>query len=185
MTGITKSENINEISTALAKAQGQLESAKKGEQGYGYRYSDLSTVIDTAKDVLSKNGLAVVQLIGEQSEKNVSLTTILTHSSGQFFQSVASLPVIEMKGCNPAQCAGATLSYLRRYAYQAIIGMASEDSDASSNGLEKPAKTTSFKAAETKVEAKSEAVIATVDAAPVQRQRFKKGAANGSNELDL
>jgi hypothetical protein len=42
-----------------------------------------------------------------------------------------------MKGCNEAQRAGAVYSYLRRYAFQAIIGMSSEDNDASSEGLKK------------------------------------------------
>lgn len=131
------SNQIGEIATALALAQGELDSAKKDSDGYGYNYSDLATVISTAKPVLQKHGLAVVQLVGYTEEKNVTVTTILTHSSGQFFRSVASLPVIDMKGCNQAQGAGASLSYLRRYAYQAILGMASEDNDASSDGPKK------------------------------------------------
>lgn len=181
------SGQINEIALALSKAQGELESAKKGEQGYGYKYSDLATVIETAKPILSKNGLAVVQLVGEQNEKSISLTTILTHSSGQYFRSHSSLPVVEMKGCNAAQCGGATLSYLRRYAYQAITGMASEDNDANSNGLDKPAKTSSFKADTSKkeeVKAVTKEVVAEAQGEPVQRQRFRKGA-TGGNQLDL
>lgn len=133
------SEQINEIATALSKAQAELEGAKKDSSGYGYNYSDLASVISSAKPILAKHNLAIVQLIGEQSESQVSLTTILTHSSGQYFKSKATLPVIEMKGCNLAQGAGASLSYLRRYAYQAIIGQPSEDVDASSNGKAKSA----------------------------------------------
>lgn len=133
------SEQINEISAALSKAQSELEGAKKDSSGYGYNYSDLASVISSAKPILAKHNLAIVQLIGEQSESQVSLTTILTHSSGQYFKSKATLPVIEMKGCNLAQGAGASLSYLRRYAYQAIIGQPSEDVDASSNGKAKQA----------------------------------------------
>lgn len=183
-SNVEMSTNINEISAALSKAQGELESAKKGEQGYNYKYSDLATVIDTAKVVLAKHGLAVVQLVGEQNEKSISLTTILSHSSGQYFRSHSSLPIVEMKGCNAAQCGGATLSYLRRYAYQAIIGMASEDSDASSNGFDKPAKTTSFKADTPKKEEVKADAASETKAEPVQRQRFRKGATSG-NQLDL
>lgn len=128
------SDKIDAISLALAKAQEELESAKKDQSGYGYNYSDLASVIKTAKPVLAKNALSIVQLLGP-TEGNVSVTTILAHSSGQFFKSNASLPLIDMKGCNSAQSAGASISYLRRYAYQAILGMSSEDTDASSQGV--------------------------------------------------
>jgi hypothetical protein len=133
------SRSIGKISAALSKAQSELESSKKDNSGYGYNYSDLATVIATAKPVLAKNGLAITQLIG-QTTNTVQVTTILVHAeSGEYFKSIASLPVIEMKGCNVAQGAGAACSYLRRYAYQAILGMASEDNDASSEGIQKPA----------------------------------------------
>lgn len=130
------SNQINEIATALAKAQAELSSAKKDQSGYGYNYSDLASVINSSRDVLTRNGLAVVQLVGPTTDK-VSLTTILTHTSGQFFKTESSIDLVEMKGCNKAQMAGSSLSYLRRYAYQAIIGQPSEDNDASSNGFNK------------------------------------------------
>ena len=139
------SANIADIATALSKAQAELNSASKDSSGYGYNYSDLAAVINSSKPVLAKHGLAVVQLVGRQAAGTVEITTILTHSSGQFFKSVATLPVIEMKGCNAAQNAGASLSYLRRYAYQSIIGQPSEDNDASSKGLDKPKASGSFK----------------------------------------
>jgi hypothetical protein len=137
------STNIADIASALSSAQAELESAGKGTSGYGYNYSDLATVIQTAKPVLQKFNLAVTQLVGNDNSGNPAVTTILTHSSGQFFRSVASMPAIEMKGCNTAQQMGATISYLRRYAFQAILGMASEDNDASSNGFSKSASSTS------------------------------------------
>lgn len=146
---VQMSEKIDEIATALSKAQGQLESAKKGTEGYGYNYSDLASVISTAKPVLSSNGLAIVQLTGNSGDK-MQITTILTHSSGQYFKSVFAMSLVDMKGVNIAQKAGATLSYMRRYAYQSIIGMSSEDSDASSKGF------SSGKKAAPKKEAKKE-----------------------------
>jgi hypothetical protein len=50
-----------------------------------------------------------------------------------------------MKGCNVAQGAGASISYLRRYAIQAILNMSSEDVDASSDGAKKTAAKKDFK----------------------------------------
>lgn len=179
-TDTTMSNNIADIATALSKAQSELDSAKKDSSGYGYNYSDLASVINTSKPVLAKHGLAVVQLVGKQADGNVEITTILTHSSGQFFKSVASLPVIEMKGTNAAQNAGASLSYLRRYAYQAIIGQPSEDNDASSKGLEKPATTSSFKKSDKKVEVKKEVAKSEETETVKPNFRRKKAATEAS-----
>lgn len=149
------SSRINEIAAALSKAQGELDTTKKDSKGYGYNYSDLASVIATARPILAKHNLSVVQLVGSTDEF-VEVTTILSHSSGQFFRSVATLPVIEMKGCNVAQGAGASLSYLRRYAYQAILGMASEDNDANSNGGSKGSSRVAASSADQLTETKSE-----------------------------
>lgn len=131
---IAMSSTIGKIAAALSKAQGKLEAAGKGTEGYNYNYSDLASVIATAKLVLSESELAVVQLVGNDGDK-VKVTTILTHSSGEFFKSEVSSNLVEMNKVNTLQRAGATISYLRRYAYQAILGMASEDNDASSHGF--------------------------------------------------
>lgn len=149
---VEMSTEIGEIALALSLAQGELEAANKGQSGYGYNYSDLTSVINTAKPVLVKHGLAVTQLVGTNGDKP-SITTILVHKSGQFFKSFADLPLIEMKGVNNAQITGAVYSYLRRYAYQAILGMSSEDNDASSNGFKKKGGTSFTKKAEPAKEA--------------------------------
>lgn len=127
-----KSEQINELAGALAKAQGELESAGKSSRGHGYNYSDLATVISTAKPVLAKHGLSISQLVNESDVDKVSVTTMLLHASGQFLSSTGTIKIPEMRGVNDTQKAGAALSYLRRYSLQSILGMASEDNDAAS-----------------------------------------------------
>lgn len=133
---VEMSLEIGEVALALSTAQGELNSAKKDTRGYGYNYSDLASVIEVAKPILAKNKLAITQLVGNAANGDPKVTTLLVHQSGQWFRSVSSMPVVDMKGCSPAQCHGATQSYLRRYAYQAIIGLASEDNDASPKGFE-------------------------------------------------
>ena len=166
MSSIQKSEQLNELATALAKAQAELTSAKKDSKGHGYNYSDLATVIEEAKRVLPKHGLSFTQLVGQTSMitdsivETISVTTILLHSSGQFISSEGSIRIPEMRGVNDTQKAGAALSYLRRYSLQAILGMASEDNDASSaTGDDK-------KSFAEKKSASNEAVVAT-DKKPV------------------
>ena len=122
--------SIEKIAKAICEMQTELEHAKKDSKGFNYNYSDLTGVIETAKPALNKHKLSVIQLVGQvDSNKNIGLTTLLLHDSGQYFRSYMNMPLVGMKGSNQAQEAGATISYMRRYAYQAIIGMASEDSD--------------------------------------------------------
>lgn len=127
------SEQLNEIGAALALAQAELATAKKDSSGYGYNYSDLTSVLATAKPVLEKNGLSVTQLVGKSTATEVSLTTVLLHKSGQFISEESSISIPEMNKINSTQKAGAAISYLRRYSLQAILGMASEDNDASTD----------------------------------------------------
>lgn len=127
------SENLDQIGAALASAQAELSTAKKDSSGYGYNYSDLASVLATAKPVLMKNGLSVTQLVGKSTATEVSLTTILLHTSGQFISEESSIGIPEMNKINVTQKAGAAISYLRRYTLQAILGMASEDNDASTD----------------------------------------------------
>jgi len=123
------SSKTGEIFTAFAKFQGELSNASKSKAGHGYKYADLANCIDMAKDHLAANGLAVAQLLGE-SEKGTTLTTILTHASGEYIRSTFLMSMAVMQGGagkNPAQAMGASITYMRRYAYAAIIGLAQEE----------------------------------------------------------
>lgn len=120
------SECINLISAALAKAQGTIVAA--GKSGYNphfkSKYSELSDVWDACRKSLSDNGLSVVQM-PQSKGGEVRLTTILSHSSGQWFKS--SLTSISAK--NTPQGVGSVITYLRRYALSSMVGVASDDDD--------------------------------------------------------
>jgi hypothetical protein len=122
---------LNELATALAKAQGEMEMAPKESSAFGNRkYADLATCIKTASPVLSKNGLSVVQKVIRVGKERL-LHTMLLHSSGQYIESTIDIE-IETGGQakNNLQSLGSSLSYLRRYMYCAIVGLAQEDTDA-------------------------------------------------------
>lgn len=126
------SEATSEIFAAFAKFQGELSNATKSKAGHGYKYADLAQCIETAREPLLNNGLAVTQLMG-QSESGATLTTMLTHSSGQWIRDSFVMEKAVLQGGggkNPAQAMGATITYMRRYSYTAIIGMTQEDEDA-------------------------------------------------------
>jgi hypothetical protein len=133
-----KSENINELATALVKAQATIGGVHKGSKAFGYNYANLEAVIAAVKEPLNANGLSFLQLIEDSGTPNtVQVTTLLLHSSGQYIGSTGSTEIPEMKGCNLAQRAGAAQSYLKRYQLQALTGLPTEDNDASSEGFSK------------------------------------------------
>jgi hypothetical protein len=134
-----QSEQINELAKALCAFQAEVETAKKGSQGYGYKYSDLSQVISTAKPILAKNHLSVSQSLSHTEQGHNTIVTTLLHASGQYMQSECIVPNLQAgKNMNAAQALGASISYMRRYAYQAILGMTSEDNDAVAPQMQQP-----------------------------------------------
>jgi hypothetical protein len=129
------SEQTNELFAALSKFQGELDNASKSKQGHGYKYADLAECINIAKAPLAATGLAVSQMLGQSELGKQTLITILTHSSGQYMMSEFDLvdaTLMGGAGKNPAQVLGSAITYQRRYAYTAIIGMAQQDDDAAS-----------------------------------------------------
>lgn len=128
---MNKSDQINELAAALVRFQAAISAApmKNKNPFIGNKYADLGTLIETAKPLLATNGLAVSQLPATVDGK-MGLETVLMHSSGQWISNTTALPVDPAKGMTIAQVAGSTLTYLRRYAFAATLGMyADEDVD--------------------------------------------------------
>ena len=126
------SENIGELAGALAKAQGAMVGVEKGKEGYGYRYADLSSVIDTLREPLATNGVSYTQghyFLKIDGKPYVGTETLMMHSSGQWIKTTLEIPMPQMKQLQPAQLMGVVATYGRRYLLQAIAGLASEDTD--------------------------------------------------------
>lgn len=121
-----KSESIKELATALAKAQGEFQAVKKDCENPFFKssYADLASVVATVKPVMAKYGLSVCQL-PSLGAKGPIVTTVLLHSSGEWLSSELEVPAVKPD----AQGIGSALTYGRRYALSAILGVASEDDD--------------------------------------------------------
>ena len=133
-----QSEQLNELAAALAKAQGEMSAASKDSANpfFKSKYADLSSVWEACRLPLSKNGLSVSQplgLVGETGEK-MALTTLLMHSSGQWVASTMVLP-----SCPKPQELGSVITYYRRYALAALVGVyqADDDAELAQRGVEK------------------------------------------------
>lgn len=121
-----QSDNINELMTALAKAQGKMSHASKDSENphFRSRYADLASVWQACREPLASNGLAVTQTLDFLGDRQVLVTT-LGHSSGQWIKSVMVLPQT-----GKPQEQGSLLSYYRRYSLASIAGVYQADDDA-------------------------------------------------------
>ena len=127
---MNSSATVKELATALAIVQGQLTFAKKDSKNPFFKsnYADLESVWDACRSLLSDNGLAIMQFPGDYVDGNMTLTTVMTHSSGEWVAQNMSLPVSKPD----AQGAGSAITYMRRYALAAIVGVVQADDDGNS-----------------------------------------------------
>ena len=122
------SDEIDKVSNALVHALGAMTDIVKGKTAdvgtYRYSYADLGDALAMARPVLLDNGLAVSQ-VAHVTGREVAVFTTLLHDSGQF---LTSQPFV-LPGGGTAQAVGSAVTYARRYALMAMLGLASEDDD--------------------------------------------------------
>lgn len=116
------------IYAALVAAQAEFPDVTKAKTAntgtYSYRYADLADVLDAVKPVLKAHGLAVIQ-DAVTEERGIGVTTIVIHESGE---ALKFGPLVLPYGNSP-QAAGSAITYARRYALVAALGLATDDDD--------------------------------------------------------
>lgn len=145
------SPQIGTLIAALAKARKAFKPVIKSANNpfFKSKYADLAEVIEATKDGLSDNGLAVLQPPAfERASGLVEILTIVAHSSDQWIKCWLEMPT--SKG--DAQGVGSAITYGRRYAYSAVLNVASEADDDGNAASGKNSKDKESKAEETNEE---------------------------------
>ncbi len=126
------SDNLDELATALAKAQAEMQpviKAKKANMGanskYSYSYADLAAVIESATATLAGHGLSIATPFEVDDRGDMVLVMVLLHTSGQ--RIVSRYPV--RAASDSPQAVGSAISYARRYAMMSIINLPAADDD--------------------------------------------------------
>lgn len=88
------------------------------------KYTDLKTAIDHYRPVLANHGFAIVQAFNVTDAEKPTLETCLLHESGE---SIRSNLILDMP--SDPQKAGAYITYMRRYALNAIMNCAGDPDD--------------------------------------------------------
>jgi hypothetical protein len=131
------SETIGAIAGALAKAQIELQNPEKAltatiaspfprEADRTFRYASLSSGLDLVRKSLGRHEIATVQTTSiDDTAGLIRLTTVLAHASGEWISS--DWPVCPLTETAAPHRMGAALTYARRYALFALVGIAGED----------------------------------------------------------
>lgn len=127
MENVRRSTEVNDLVQALAKIQATMEGAKKVRDNpfHKSKYADLSDVWDVLRKPLADNGIVVVQAPYPAGDGKVGIETTLIHTSGQFWTSRIDMPLVK----NDPQAVGSAITYARRYALSAMVGLCQEDDD--------------------------------------------------------
>lgn len=130
---MNKSESIKSFAEAMAKFHGEVKNPPKTADNpfFKSKYTPLDVIIDTAKPLLNKHGLSYIQSCSGDGQ-NITVTTLLMHSSGEW---VETDPLTLKADKATAQGAGSAITYGRRYALAAALGLASDEDD-DGNGAE-------------------------------------------------
>lgn len=147
-------KGIAELTDAITKARPNFGVIKKTATNPFYKdaagkprkYADLAEIIAATAEPLAEQGLYVFQAPIIEDGKTVGITTLLSHSSGEWLQtSMTGCPADQkLKDSNgnltisrfDAQTIGIGFTYLARYAMRAILNLGAEDDDG--NGLVSP-----------------------------------------------
>lgn len=121
-----QSESLTSFAKAFFKVQAAMKPAPKDSvnQHFKSKYADLASVWDACRIPLTSNGFSVIQRAEKHDEK-VSVTTTLLHESGEFIESTIEMTPMDAR----PQSDGSAITYARRYALAAMVGVCQDDDD--------------------------------------------------------
>lgn len=124
---MNQSSSIAALAAALAKAQAEISGAAKDSANpfFKSKYADLESVWSACRKPLTDNGLSVIQT-SQPTKHGLMLVTTLAHSSGEWIRGY--MPILVKDAT--AQSQGSGITYARRYALAAIVGVYQTDDDA-------------------------------------------------------
>jgi len=114
------------LAAALVAAQAEMPAVEKDGANPHFRskFVTLDALIATTRPVLNRHGLSIAQGAGGEHGA-VTLTTTIQHVSGEAWG--LTMPIYPAKP--DMQALGAAITYARRYAWAAILGIAAEEDD--------------------------------------------------------
>jgi len=162
---MNKSESIKELAIALCKFQGAVEKIKKTTTNpfFKSKYANLADILDVIRQPLSDVGLSFVQF----PKGNHELETMIMHVSGEWMSETYEMTPTK----NDPQGLGSVITYQRRYALGAILGLNIDEDDDGN------------KASEPQKEKKNEPEVQVIWVTEKQFNGIKAGLMSGDSEF--
>lgn len=121
-----KSESIKNLASALITFHVKVDKVKKDASNpfFKSKYASLSNILEAINEPLNESGLSFAQFPSGEN----GLSTILMHAdSGEYIEADYTMQPVK----NDPQGKGSVITYQRRYALSAILGLnIDEDDDA-------------------------------------------------------
>lgn len=121
-TNSYSSESIDELAKALAAAQGEYKPVSFNRENPFFKsgYADLDAIIKSVRGALAAHGLSFIQLLCQDENDKTYLHSKILHESGQWIESRSPIRVPDQV---KIQEYGSIISYHKRYAASALLGV--------------------------------------------------------------
>jgi hypothetical protein len=143
---VITSHEVDQVFGAIADAKSEIQPVEKGKENpfYQSHYMDLDGIKDVVDPVLDKHALVITQWPDTTLSGEAGLTTHVFHKeSKQFVYATSPLSLTK----KDPQAQGSAMTYLKRYAYVAILGIKGVDPDDDGNVASQPDRAVTAKGA--------------------------------------
>jgi hypothetical protein len=165
------SESLDKVTEAVFALQGELKAVPKTKEvkagKYSFKYAPLDAIVEYIAPLMQKHGLMFSQAVNADV-----LTTRIFHRSGQWLESETFLnrDHANMQGF------GGEVTYKRRYALSALLGIVSDDDNDVPHITARGALTDAME----QLSSRKQSII--VDLAEVIKEKFNGGQEIGAYE---
>lgn len=125
------SEKYDVVMKQLMLAKKEMGSAVKKDAKNPFHkssYASLGAHLALCEDTLDRHGLIMLQTVNGSHDKAILISTLCHSESGQWIKSYLPLPNPK----NDSQGLGASITYMRRYSINSMLGLSAEDDDGES-----------------------------------------------------
>lgn len=142
------SDTLDQLAKALVTFQKSVPTIPKSQTAsiqtknggsYSYKFADLNDIWAAIREPLADNSLAVTQQLLGGSDGFTGLRTTIWHESGARISEVLDIPT----DGKSAQEVGSQITYYKRYALGAALGISTEEDDDGKAGNDAPKRVTS------------------------------------------
>ena len=131
---MNSSTELKNLFEALAKARTKYSASSKDATGR-FKFVSYAKMKELCNGPLTENGLCVSQWVETDEKDNYRLVNYLGHSSGEWLSTAITLHIEPLAGQKEIdiKAIGSAITYMRRYTYAGIVGLALDDDEDGDN----------------------------------------------------